>query len=394
MADFFLPGSVATPERVHEVHASIRWMHNFKANMMFNTTYLNNVGEALNPRDRLRLMGWPRDWERYVPDLETLWSVIVTSNTARTDENAATDGGARTRENSKERLRAVLRITSLLIATGFMSPEDVVAPLGMFQWILDGYFLKIFPIIKKLQLKMNKPASVRTYWMNYSWALKTVGQLATRIPGQEYRGARLLKGAQDALMYLTRDCKRAAKIDQVERSRLRNGYLKNKETDFGQICSKYGEILEGLKSFFNLCDWTSTVDVEHQTFIHYTDPEKGQVGSVRSFQECQQGLAYVVTEHVAGQRRQIQDILRFSALDENMGTLSLLRNNEKCGVGEVIVNLSDDICNLLQVWKDIRAVPEGKNTVDDELIFIHCRANNVKPLPTHLLTVCHMSYLL
>ena len=134
------------------------------------------------------------------------------------------------------------------------------------------------------------------------------------------------------------------------------------------------------------------MDVEHQTFIHYTDPEKGQVGSVRSFQECQQGLAYVVTEHVAGQRRQIQDILRFSALDENMGTLSLLRNNEKCGVGEVIVNLSDDICNLLQVWKDIRAVPEGKNTVDDELIFIHCRANNVKPLPSHLLTVCHISY--
>ena len=313
------------------------------------------------------------------------------SSSARRDQTRSTDGGERMRINKKERLRSVCRITSLLIATGFMSPTDVVAPMGLFQWILDGYFLKIFPLLKEVQLKMHKPASVRTYWMNYSWALKIMRQVASRIPGDHVRGVRLLKGAQEALMYMTADCKHVAKINQLEVSRLRNGYLEGKEKDFGAICSKYQEVLDGLVTFFNLCDSTSTVDVENQIFIHYTDDELGPVGSLRAFEQCQQGLAYVLSEHVAGQRCQIQTLLRFSAINERLGTLRLLRNNEKCGVGEISVHLSQVVNILLQNWKCIRAVPQGKTTVDNELIFIHCRADHVKAMPSHLLQVYHIS---
>ena len=390
MADFFLPGSVATVPRVPD--AGERWMTTFTANMNFNTKYLNNVGEAISAKDNVKLMGWPRGWEEHVPDLKTLWNVVRTSSTARTDQSVTTDGGERTRINKKERLRSVCRITSLLIATGFMSPKDVVTPLGLFQWILDGYFLKIFPLLKEVQLKMHKPASVRTYWMNYSWALKIMRQVASHIPGDHARGIRLLQGAQDALMYLTADCKHVAKINQVERSRLRNGYLEGKETDFGAITAKYKEVLNGLTSFFNLCDSTSILDVENETFIHYTDDELGPVGSLRAFEECQQGLAYLLSEHVAGQRRQILPMLRFSAFNENLNTLRLTRNNEKCGVGEVSVHLSEDISSLLQNWKYIRAVPEGKTTVVNELIFIHCRATRVRAMPSNLLQVYHISH--
>ena len=389
MADFFLPGSVAYTDRVPD--AKKRWMTKFTANMNFNTNYLNNVGESLSPKDKIKLMGWPRGWEIHVPELDTLWKVICTSCTARTDQTCSTDGGEKTRINKKERLRSVCRITSLLIATGFMSPSDVLLPMGLFRWILDGYFLKIFPLLKEVQLKMHKPASVRTYWMNYSWALKILRQVASRIPGDHGRGLRLLEGAQEALMYLTADCKLVSKIKQVETSRLCNGYLKGKEKDFGAISCKYKEVLEGLIAFFNLCDNTSLLDVENQIFIHYTDDELGPVGCLRSFSECQQGLSYILSEHVAGQRQQIQKSLRFTAHNERLGTLRLNRKHEKCGVGEISVHLSEVVSSLLQNWKYIRAVPRGKTTVDNELIFIHCSANQIKPMPSHLLQVYHIS---